>query len=200
MRVNVRIKEIDYCDVILKAMPALKSKAPDDGSAMAKIISVVTQLPDDVIRTMVDAISQEDKNEIVVCLVRENREKLKQVLSQILKQNGIELSLRELSISNKMELGIGIINLNYGALAERYLPMVHRYNVTDVYTTTMLASLAALSGMLLRKAVDKIPQQKKDKIVADLVNKNSKAIMTKIEKIALKQGIRIQLSALNVVV
>ena len=79
---KIQIKEIDFSDVIMKAIPVLREKAPNDGSAISKIISVVTQLPSKVICTMLDAVSQDDKYEIVALLVRDNQEKLKKMLSQ----------------------------------------------------------------------------------------------------------------------
>ena len=81
MKLNIQIKEIDFSDVIMKVMPVLREKAPNDGSAISKIISVITQLPAEVICTMLDAVSREDKHEIVALLVRDNHEKLKKMLT-----------------------------------------------------------------------------------------------------------------------
>ena len=106
MIIQIRVKEISFSDVILKAMPVLREKAPKNGSAISKIVSVVTQLPAEVICTMLDAVPQEDQSEIVFLLVRDNQEKLTQTLSQLLRQNDIDVSLDALNLSEKLELSV----------------------------------------------------------------------------------------------
>lgn len=56
MKLSIHIKEIDFCDLVRKAMRVLQEKVPNDGSATAKIIAVVTQFPEDVIYTMLNAV------------------------------------------------------------------------------------------------------------------------------------------------
>ena len=199
MKLSIQIKEIDFCDVILKAMPILQEKAPNDGSAVSKIIAVVTQLPEEVIRTMLNAVHYEDKCEIVAMLAREHQEKIQAALSQLLKQNEIDISLDSLSISNELELGIAVSNLNYAALASKYLPLVRDgLVVQENPTVAMLAALLKLPSMLLYGAISKIPQDKKDEAVAYLINKKSDIIIPKIEDYLLKQGLHIKFNNLNV--
>ena len=199
MKLSVQIKEIDFCDVILKAMPVLQEKAPNDGSAIAKIISVVVQLPHEVIRTMLEAVSQEDKCEIVALLVRENKAKLHQALSQLLKKNEIDASLDEVSLSNDLSLNIGVSNLNYAALAEKYLPLMRNsVIISENPITDMVAALLKLPSMLLYGALNKIPQTKKDEAVAYLINKNKDRIVAKLEEMMVNQDIHIRLDDLEV--
>lgn len=199
MKLKIQIKEIDFADVILKAMPVLQEKVPNDGSAISKIISVVTQLPSEVICTMLDAVSQDDKYEIVVLLVRENKDKIRQALSQLLKQNDIDVSLDDMTLSDEMELSIAVSNLNYTTLAAKYLPMVRNSFIMDENpATAILTALLKLPGMLLYGALAKIPQDKKDETVAYLVNKNKDKIIAKIEDMLVKQNIHIRLADLKV--
>lgn len=199
MKLKLQIKEIDFADVILKAMPVLREKAPNDGSAIAKIISVVTQLPFEAICTMLDAVSQDDKYEIVVLLVRENKDKIRQALSQLLKQYDIDVSLDDITLSDEMELSIAVSNLNYASLAAKYLPMVRNSFIVDENpATAILTALLILPGMLLYGALAKIPQDKKDETVAYLVNKNKDKIIAKIEDMLVKQDIHIHLADLKV--
>lgn len=199
MKLKIQIKEIDFSDVILKAIPVLREKAPNDGSAISKIISVVTQLPSKVICTMLDAVSQNDKYEIVALLVRDNQEKLKKMLSQMLKQNDIDVSLDDMTLSDEMELSIAVSNLNYAVLAAKYLPMVRNSFIIDENpATAILTVLLKLPGMLLYGALAKIPQDKKDETVAYLINKNKDKIIAKIEDMLVKQDIHIRLADLKV--
>ena len=199
MKLRIQIKEIDFCDVILKAMPVLQEKAPHNGSAISKIISVVTQLPHEVIRTMLEAVSQEDKCEIVALLVRENKEKLCQALSQLLKKNEIDVSLDEVSLSNDLALNIEVSNLNYAALAVKYLPLVRDgLIIGENPAMEMLHAVLKLPGMLLYGALAKIPQNKKDEAVAYLINKNKDKIIAKLEEKMANQDIHIRLGDLNV--
>ena len=199
MKIKIQIKEINFADVILKAMPVLRAKAPNDGSAISKIVSVVTQLPSEVICTMLDAVSQNDKYEIVALLIRDNQEKLKKMLSQLLAQNDIDVSLDDMTLSDEMELSIAVSNLNYATLAAKYLPMVRNSFIMDENpATAILTALLKLPGMLLYGALAKIPQDKKDETVAYLVNKNKDKIIAKIEDMLVKQNIHIRLADLKV--
>lgn len=199
MKINIQLKEIDFADVILKAMPLLQEKAPQDDSAISKIISTVTQLPSNVIRTMVDAVSQEDKCEIVALLARDNEQKIMNLLSQLLKQNDIDVSLDGMSLDEKLELRLTVSNLNYAALAAKYLPFVRNSLIIDENPAfAMLAALLKLPGFLLYGALEKIPQDKKDEAVAYLVNKNKDRIIAKIEGMLIKQGMHIRLGDLHV--
>lgn len=199
MKLRIQIKEIDFCDVILKAMPVLQEKAPNDGSAISKIISVAAQLPHEAIRAMLEAVSQEDKCEIVALLVRDNKEKLHQALSQLLKQNDIDASLDEVSLSNDLVISIGISNLNYAALATKYLPLIRdNLIVGENPAMEMLSAVLKLPGMLLYGALAKIPQSKKDEAVAYFINKNKDRIIAKLEEMMANQDIHIRLGDLKV--
>lgn len=199
MEVKVQIKEIEFFDVIMRAMPFLQAKAPDDGSAVSKIIYVVTQLPPDVICTTLNAVSRDDQYEIVSLLVRDNKEKLIKVLSQVLKQNGIDASLRELNLSDKMELRIKVNDLDYAALAVRYLPLVRNgFIMGENPALDVIMLLPKLTGVLLISALAKIPLKKKDEAVAYLVNKNKDKIIAKIEEVLVKQGIHACLGDLTI--
>ena len=199
MKLRIQIKEIDFCDVILKAMPVLQEKASNDGGAISKIVSVVTQLPHEVIRTMLEAVSQEDKCEIVALLVCDNKEKLHQALSQLLKKNEIDVSLDEVSLSNDLALNIEVSNLNYAALAAKYLPLIRDgLIIGENPAMEMLHAVLKLPGMLLYGALAKIPQNKKDEAVAYLINKNKDRIIAKLEEMMVNQDIHIRLGDLNV--
>ena len=199
MKLRIQIKEIDFCDVILKAMPVLQEKASNDGSAISKIVSVVTQLPHEVIRTMLEAVSQEDKCEIVALLVCDNKEKLHQALSQLLKKNEIDVSLDEVGLSNDLALNIEFSNLNYAALAAKYLPLIRDgLIISENPAMEMLHAVLKLPGMLLYGALAKIPQNKKDEAVAYLINKNKDRIIAKLEEMMVNQDIHIRLGDLNV--
>lgn len=199
MKLRIQIKEIDFYDVVLKAMPVLQEKAAHNGSAISKIISVVTQLPHEVIRTMLEAVSQEDKCEIVALLVGENKEKLHQALSQLLKKNEIDVFLDEVNLNNDLVLSVGISNLNYAALAAKYLPFVRDgLIIGENPAMEMLHAVLKLPGMLLYGALAKIPQEKKDEAVAYLINKNKDRIIAKLEDMIANQDIHIQLDDLKV--
>ena len=180
-------------------MPVLQEKASNDGGAISKIVSVVTQLPHEVIRTMLEAVSQEDKCEIVALLVCDNKEKLHQALSQLLKKNEIDVSLDEVSLSNDLALNIEVSNLNYAALAAKYLPLIRDgLIIGENPAMEMLHAVLKLPGMLLYGALAKIPQNKKDEAVAYLINKNKDRIIAKLEEMMVNQDIHIRLGDLNV--
>lgn len=180
-------------------MPILREKAQSDCCAISKIISVVTKLPSEVIRTMMNSVSYEDKCEIVALLVRDHNDKIREGLSQLLKQNGINAALGEVSISSVLELSVTLSNLNYAALITRYRSMIQDGLLTQENPITeMLATPLRLPNVLLYGALAKIPQNRKDEAVAYLINKNSNRIIEGIESAVRSQNIHIRFGKFEV--
>lgn len=199
MKLKIQIQEIDFGDVILKAMSASREKMPINGRANSKIISVVTQLPSEVIRTVLDAVPQKDKCEIAALLVQENAFGIRAALSRQLERFGVEASVDEVSLSNEMEVSVAVSNLNYEALAETYLPFIREGIVLhENPSLAILETLLKLPGKLLYSALAKIPQNKKDEAVVYLINRYQATIISKLEAVLASQDIRITLGELHV--
>lgn len=196
MMVQVRILEIDFCDVIMKAMPVLQNNVCSDGSAFSKILLVASRLPREVIGTMLEAIPVEDQREIVSLLVEENREQLRCTVLQLLKQNGIDVSVDEICLSKQLQLCVTVCDVNYTALAIKYLPMIRQGVIFREHP--VLATLLKLPDGMLRGAISKIPQDQKDKIIAAMINKNTDTLITKIEEIIACNDLHVRLGDLSV--
>ena len=79
MKVTIQIKEIDFCDVILKAMPVLHEKVLNDGSAIAKI-------------------PQDKKDEAVAYLISKNKDRIIAKLEDMLANQDIHIRLDDLKV------------------------------------------------------------------------------------------------------
>lgn len=196
MKLTIKIQQIDLCECLLQAMPILREKVPQDGTAVSRILRVVTQLPDHVIRTMLEAVPESELQEILVLLIRENQEKIRQKLENLLKENQVEVSLEELTLSDGMELRMRINDLDYARLLQ--MPAVQNaVRNHAAQGNVLLTSLLAAPEFLLRGMLDRIPQETKDQIALSLLNKYSDALTAKLEHLIQKRGIQIQLSDLR---
>ena len=111
----------------------------------------------------------------------------------------MDVSLDEVSLSNDLALNIEVSNLNYAALAAKFLPLVRDgLIIGENPAVEMLHAVLKLPGMLLYGALAKIPQNKKDEAVAYLINKNKDRIIAKLEEMMANQDIHIRLGDLNV--
>lgn len=75
MKLTIKIREINYGDVAVKALPLLGSAAQNYGSAVEKTIAAVSMLPEELIHSIFDAIPTEQKNDLVSAFVMEYGEK-----------------------------------------------------------------------------------------------------------------------------
>lgn len=197
MKLKIRIKEIDFCDILMKALPVLGKNAPNNGKAISRILSVVSQLPAEAVRPLVDALPRNELYQIASLLVRENKYKIMNALSQLLKQKGFDLKVSDISLSSQLELSITIQNLSFATLAAKYLPLytsthiIHENPFMDV-----LSFYVSIPTKLLCAMLSKISPAKIDETIVNLINKNKGGIMKKIESMMAKQGIRIRLEDL----
>lgn len=78
--------------------------------------------------------------------------------------------------------------LDYDALLERLLPLLAGRLDKD----SSLGKLASGGGGMARALFKKLPQEKKDRTAAELINKNRDKLRQKAEEYAGKYGVRIE--------
>lgn len=89
-----------------------------------------------------------------------------------------------------MKITLDIDNIDYGALAELFLPLIHdKLAEKDGAAVAILTKIAGMPPMLTGKMIDMLPQDAKDEIAAMLVNKNKEKIIESVTKFAAQKGL-----------
>lgn len=196
MKIIVKIKEINYGDVAVKAMPFLKKAAQSQNNAVGKTIAAVSQLPDDLIYNIFDVIPMEQKNDIVAAFAMENKEKILAAVNKMSKDYKIGVMLSNYALNQELELAAVVSEIDYQAIAERFLPEIRE----------KLLSMGGMVGFLkpvIEKAsaeqvcglLDKILGKNKDAVIASLINMNQQKLISLIEETAAKQNIRLKVAS-----
>lgn len=95
-----------------------------------------------------------------------------------------------------MEIKINVDNIDYDALADLMMPMLMDYfsNDKDDVMTRLLLLSQGFTEATVHKILSKMSQQKKDVLMAKLINNNKPRIMEMITKMAVSQGIRLSVT------
>lgn len=198
MRILIQINSIDYGDVAVKALPMLQNKAGDSDSAMSKIMAAVANLPPDLVHQLLDAIPQEDKNEIISKLICENHERIITAVNSLTQKNFYS-AVDGIVLNKELLLGLSISKIDYSALAEKYLPVIadsisgQRHPIVSV-----IAGLLKLPPKMYSFLINKLKQETKDEAVAFLINTNQQKLITLAENAAQKQGIHLKIAGITV--
>lgn len=201
MKLTAKISELNYGDAAVAAMPILGKTARND-TAVGKILTAITQLPQEMIRQVFDSIPQVDKNEIIAMLASENQERLVRFCRHMLNNNGFDMTLQEISISKDLEITIWIDEINYHSLVKKFLPMVKEKMADYVLGhgwvgKRMAPKIMNGSADLVCEIFDKFPQDAKNRIVENIFNQNQKKLMAFFENTAQKSGIELKLESLR---
>ena len=76
MKIKINIEELNYGDVSAQAMPIIRSHIEQADDAKSAVLLAATQLPDQLVHQIFDAISKQQKNRIVSLLAEENQQAL----------------------------------------------------------------------------------------------------------------------------
>lgn len=98
-----------------------------------------------------------------------------------------------------MKITLDINDIEYGALVELFLPMVHdKLTEKDGTGAAILAKIAGMSPSIAGNMIDMLPQETKDEIAVMLVNKNKKKIIEFVLEDAKKKGISFHIENFDV--
>ena len=197
MKITFRIREISYGDAMCRAVPSLREKLEGRGTSSAKIFLQLLKLPPEVIRAALDAMPEEEKKDLALLLISEYKDRLLQGISRLLAKNGISASVDDLTVSEALEATVQLSCVDYGALAEKLLPVLRERAVEWDGAAALLGTLLRLPPALFRGALDRIPQDKKDEAVVSLIHHYAPAILTRAEAFAAGQGVSIRLEDLS---
>ena len=196
MKITMKIQDIHYGDVAVQALPILEEKLPAEDTAMNKLLRAITHFPEDVVYSLFDAISQQEKNEIVSLLVRENEEKILTYVAHLLQEQGLGMIVRELRVTPDLQVTMEIPEVDYAALVQKILPLIQDKLVEN--HDNMVNILGKIPAGCPNIILGFLPQKAKDDIAAYLINKGQDQILRFAMQAAANRNIRLELADLVV--
>lgn len=199
MKIIIRIQELNYGDLAVRAMPVLNRAAGRRSGAAAMTLEALTQLPDHMIRSISEAIPEETNRNILVEFAAESRVRLTEYVNALLKEHRMGITISDITLDHQMEITAPVMKIDYPRLVETFLPEVREKLLG-------LGGMVKLLHPVIRKAsaqelcslLDRFCGSKKDSMLASLVNQNQKALIFRMETLAAKQGIRLKIQSVSV--
>lgn len=196
MKIQIKLDNISYGDVAVKAMPALCAHMQKRDTAAAKIVSAMAALPESLIRQVFEAIPLEDQNVILSLLLQEYRDVILAHGTKLAGEHGLTLSLVNLQVTKALDICIELQDVDCVSLVKRFYPLVEK----------KLASSQEPGAILLRKIpvghaekmLKLLPSSAKEQVLAYLLTQNSDKICAGLEKALEENGIHVRVQSLSV--
>jgi len=98
-----------------------------------------------------------------------------------------------------MKITLDINDIDYGALVEVFLPMVHdKLAEKDVTGPAILAKIAGMPPSIAGKMIDMLPQETKDELVVYLINSNKGKIAELLQNTLANKGIELRIDDIEI--
>ena len=198
MLLILQITQLDYGDAALCALSALRGRAEDPGSAASRLLEALGSVPPELIRRLLDAIPDRDKAALAASLARENEARIRELAGEAAHRAGIALSVKELSVSDGLELRAEIGDIDYAALAQALLPLAsERLEAEQGAAPALLLSKLLAAGGGLAGLLGRLPKARQEQLAARLLQSASGRAAALIEEEAAKRGLRLKLGRLS---
>lgn len=197
MKIKTNITEIHYGDVAVKALPLLSARMPQE-SAIAHILAALAHLSEQTIYQIFEEIPEQNKNQIVSLLCRENQNRILTVCNQFLKRKGAFLVLTDIQVDEQLDICVEAGEIDYTGLIRTFLPMAR-----ERLASSSDAAAALLQKLPLNNAdvfLRLIPQASKDAMAAYLLNANQEKLCALAERAAGEYGVCLSIENLNVAI
>ncbi len=198
MLLILQITQLDYGDAALCALSALCGRAEDPGSAASRLLEALESVPPELIRRLLDAIPDRDKAALAASLARENEARIRELAGEAAHRAGIALSVKELSVSDGLELRAELVDIDYAALAQALLPLARERLEAEPGAAPALLSKLLAAGGGLAGLLGRLPKARQEQLAARLLQSASGRAAALIEEEAAKRGLRLKLGRLSV--
>ena len=98
-----------------------------------------------------------------------------------------------------MKITLELNEIDYGALAEQFLPLVKdKLAEKDGTGAAILSKIAGMPPSIAAKMVDLLPQETKDELAVMLVNKNKERVIETVMEYAAQKGLSFRIDDFEV--
>ncbi len=101
MEIKLKVENIDYGELAVKLLPLVNDKLKESNNAVVKLLSGVAKMPPSIIKTTINALPQENKDEVVAFLINKNKEKIKGAFIKFAHENGIAFDILDIEVESK---------------------------------------------------------------------------------------------------
>ena len=198
MNLTIKIDEINYGDVAVKAMPLLREAARKQNGAVGKLLGALTELPEYQISDLLDAISVTVKNEIISDLATEHSNTILRIINDAAYEHQIGVVLSNYTLNRNLVMEIDVHRINYPAVAERFLPVIREKLMTMGGLAILMRPLIAhASAEQICDLMDRFLGDNKNAFVVSLINQNQNTLISAIESAAMEQNIRLKIGKIH---
>ncbi len=193
MELIMKLGQPDYAELLAVLLPLAKQKAPRRTDGLGKLMEAIVNLPEVTLRPVVQAIAPREMNRILSALVADYEAVLLEKAGTVLRQQGIALRIRRLELSAELELRAEITDVDYGLLAEKFLPMV----LGESQATGIWAQLLKAPKFLVKTILSSTPPRKLEEALSALVNGKSELLARKLENLTARYGLHLRVEQLR---
>lgn len=130
-------------------------------------------MPPELIRRLLDAIPDRDKAALAASLARENEARIRELAGEAAHRAGVSLSVKELSVSDGLELRAELVDIDYAALAQALLPLARERLEAEQGAAPALLSKLLAAGGGLAGLLGRLPKARQEQLAARLLQSAS---------------------------
>ena len=94
-----------------------------------------------------------------------------------------------------LKLTVNVEDLDYDALVDQFLPqLIDNFSRQNPTLGRLLSGGSAIAASVVKGIVSRMPQEKKEAMAAELLEKNSAALTGKLEGLLLENGIKVRVT------
>ena len=195
MKLTMKLDEINYGDVAVRAIPLL-AKSVDAFGAVEMIVAAVSTY---LLRSVFDAIPEARKNEIIAQLALEHKDRILRTVNELSEKYKIGVNLKNLTVDRDLTVVAEIGRIDYTCIVGHFLPVIRE----------KLLALGGMAAILLRPVIQNANAEQivglmdrfvsnKDDFFASIINQNQERLIGAIEDVAQKQNIRMKIHSVFV--
>lgn len=98
MKIKIKIDNINYGELAVKCMPLIRDNLSVDDGPVPKLLSGLTVLPPGMVRSMLNALPDEKKDELAAYLINKNKEQIITDITRYMQGQGIDVEISDLTV------------------------------------------------------------------------------------------------------
>ena len=197
MKLTIKLDEINFGDVAVRAMPLLSSSAVNIGGAVGRMAYAITDLPESLIRDVFDAIPACEKNEILAAFAVEYKGRILNTLNNLSSDYKLGLQLKDFMVDRNLTIAVEVDEIDYIKIVDRFLPEIREKLLSmGGFVAMFRPMIQNASAQQIVGLLDRFVGDNKEVFLASLVNQNQQNLISAIEDAAQKQNIRLKINSI----
>ena len=161
------------------------------------LMAAAGKLPPEQVSLLLGTLPQQELDGIAVQLLAEKEDNILELCSRCLEKQALPFSVTSLSLNKNMELSVVLTQIDYAALARRFLPLIPAAVLSGHPATKVLVALLKLPSQLLYSALEAIPPEKLESAAIYLLNHYEAVILSKLCAVFEAHGITLNPTGLR---